>query len=154
MLRSGGTLAIREGGIPARFVPDLTTLIGNGLKERLSEAGKKWMTGHVHDPNGDGKAPYQFGWAQMLRDAGLSDVSERTFMHELMPPFSQEQQTHMLRELAQWAEHGDHEDHEEFLTAADQSALSRLIDPDDPEYIFSRPDLHYREGITIYTGKA
>ena len=57
----------------------------------------------------------------------------------------------MLNELTQWAEHGDRG---EFLSETDRSALSRLIDPDDSEYVFNRPDLHYVEGITVYTGKA
>lgn len=151
VLKPGGTLAIREGGIPARFMPDMMTLIGTGLNERLSEAGKKWMAGHVHHPGSDGHTPYPFGWTQLLRDAGLTHVSVRTFIHEFMPPFSEEQQAHMLNELTQWAEHGDRG---EFLSETDRSALSRLIDPDDSEYVFNRPDLHYVEGITVYTGKA
>jgi hypothetical protein len=27
-----------------------------------------------------------------------------------------------------------------------------LVDPDDAEYVFNRPDLHFIEGITVYVG--
>ena len=87
----------------------------------------------------------------MLRDAGLTDVLAKTFILEFMPPFSHEQQTHMLNGLTRWAED---EGHIDLLTPADQITVERLIDPNDPEYVFNRPDLHYTEGVTVYTGKA
>ena len=151
VLKPGGTLAIREGGLPVRFMPDTTNLTGTGLNERLAEAGKKWMAGHVHFDDDQHHSPYHFDWTQMLRDAGLTDVVAKTFILEFMPPFTDDQKTHMLNGLTSSA---DSESRGQFLSSSDRSTLTRLIDPDDPEYIFNRPDLHYREGITIYTGKA
>ena len=58
VLKPGGTLAIREGELSSRFLPDTTTLTGTGLNERIAEAGKKWMAEHVHFE--DGHTPYPF----------------------------------------------------------------------------------------------
>ena len=151
VLNPGGTLALREGGLPARFLPDTMQFAATGLNERLAGAAKQWMAGHVHFDEEDGHAPYPFGWTQMLRDAGLTDVSAKTFILEFMPPFSNEQQEHLLSGLTRWSED---EGHRELISQDDLSAVSQLIDPNSPEYVFNRPDLHYTEGITIYTAKA
>ena len=50
----------------------------------------------------------------------------------------------------QWVKPAIDEAREDYLSAADRSALKRLIDPDDAEYVFNRPDLHFIEGITVY----
>jgi hypothetical protein len=56
----------------------------------------------------------------------------------------------LLGGLTRWA---TDESREDYLSESDRSALKRLIDPDDAEYVFGRPDLHFIEGITIYVGR-
>ncbi|MDP6823322.1 MAG: methyltransferase domain-containing protein [Dehalococcoidia bacterium] len=144
----GGRLAIREGGIGARFMPTTMELTGTGLNERLSAAMERWFASHVHF-EGDA-VPYPYGWTQLLRDAGMADVTARTFIHEFLPPFSDEQQQFLIGGLTRWA---TDESREGYLSEKDRSALKRLIDPDDTEYVFDRPDLHFIQGITIYVGQ-
>ncbi|MDA1258187.1 MAG: hypothetical protein O3C10_10170, partial [Chloroflexi bacterium] len=92
---------------------------------------------------------YPYGWTQLLRDAGLKDVTARTFICEFLPPFSDSQKNFMIGGLTRWAED---EEREGYMSETDRSVLKRLIDPDDPEYVFNRPDLHFIEGITVYVG--
>ncbi|MBT3941847.1 MAG: class I SAM-dependent methyltransferase, partial [Chloroflexi bacterium] len=145
----GGRLAIREGGVAARFMPTTMELTGTGLNERLADAMESWFASHVHFA--EDAVPYSYGWTQLLRDSGLPNVSAKTFVHEFVQPFTEEQQTFLLGGLTRWAED---EGREAYLSGADRSALKRLIDPDDNEYVFNRPDLHFIEGITVYVGSS
>ena len=147
IIAPGGKLAIREGGVSARFMPTTMELTGTGLNERLADAMESWFASHVHFA--EDAVPYPYGWTQLLRDAGMKDVTARTFIHEFLPPFSEEQQTFLLGGLTRWA---TDESREDYLSEEDRSALKRLIDPDDVEYVFNRPDLHFIEGITVYVG--
>ncbi len=114
----------------------------------IREANKKWMASHVHFE--EDQVPYAFGWTQLLRDAGLTHISARTFVHEFISPFSEAQVAHLLAGLTEWVEA---EARAEYLPEADRLALARLIDPNDSEYVFDRPDLHFMEGVTIYVGR-
>ena len=117
------------------------------LNERLAEALERWFGGHVHFE--EDVVLYPYGWTQLRRDAGLKDVTARTFICEFLPPFSGSQQSFLLGGLTRWA---TDEAREDYLSEADRSALKRRIHPDDAEYVFNRPDLHFIEGITVYVG--
>ncbi len=143
----GGKVAIREGGVSARFMPTTMELTGTGLNERLADAMESWFASHVHFA--EDAVLYPYGWTQLLRDAGMKNVTARTFIHEFLPPFTELQQSFLLGGLTRWA---TDESRKDYLPEKDRSALKRLIDPDDVEYIFDRPDLHFIEGITVYVG--
>ena len=130
-------------------MPTTMELTGTGLNERLADAMESWFASHVHFA--EDAVPYSYGWTQLLRDSGLPNVSAKTFVHEFVQPFTEEQQTFLLGGLTRWAED---EGREAYLSGADRSALKRLIDPDDNEYVFNRPDLHFIEGITVYVGSS
>ena len=143
----GGKLAIREGGVSARFMPTTMELTGTGLNERLADAMESWFASHVHF--GEDAVSYPYGWTQLLRDAGMEDVTARTFIHEFLAPFTELQQSFLLGGITRWA---TDESRRDYLSEKDRSALKRLIDPGDVEYVFNRPDLHFIEGITVYVG--
>jgi ubiquinone/menaquinone biosynthesis C-methylase UbiE len=143
----GGKLAIREGGVSARFMPTTMELTGTGLNERLADAMESWFVSHVHFA--EDAVPYPYGWTQLLRDAGMEDVTARTFIHEFLAPFTELQQSFLLGGITRWA---TDESRRDYLSEKDRSALKRLIDPGDVEYVFNRPDLHFIEGITVYVG--
>ena len=142
-----GSVAIREGGVSARFMPTTTELTGTGLNERLADAMETWFASHVHFE--ENAVPYPYGWTQLLRDSGLPIVRARTFVHEFLTPFTDEQKTFLMGGLVRWV---DDESREGYLSRRDRSALKRLVDPEDDEYVFKRPDLHFIEGITVYVG--
>jgi len=146
-VRSGGKLALREGSIRTRFLPDDIGIGEPGLEDRLDVAFQRWFTASVR---ADG-VRYPFGWTQMLRDAGLTDVTAHTFMLEALPPFSDVQIAYMGRHLRRWV---DSDERKALLEAGDADVLTSLLDPASASYVFKRPDLYLHEMVTVYVGTA
>jgi ubiquinone/menaquinone biosynthesis C-methylase UbiE len=146
-VRSGGKLALREGSIRTRFLPDDIGIGAPGLEDRLDVAFHKWFSASVR---ADG-VRYPFGWTQMLRDAGLTDVTARTFMLEALPPFTDVQISYMGRHLRRWV---DNDERKGMLAEGDAEVLTALLDPAAPSYVFKRPDLYLHEMVTVYVGTA
>lgn len=55
----------------------------------------RWFWPRVR--SGEHAVRYPFGWTQLLRDAGLQDVTVKTFLLELVPPFTSPQVEYMAR---------------------------------------------------------
>jgi len=87
----------------------------------------------------------------LLTDGGFTNVSAKTFMLEILPPFSHVQTEFMLNILNRWV---NNEERKEFLSSEDAEVVQRLTESGNPEYAFNRSDLHYMEGLTVYTGQA
>ena len=94
---------------------------------------------------------YPHGWTQLLTDGGFTNVSARTFFLESLPPFSHVQVEFMLNLLKRWI---DNEERTAFIPCDGAEVIKRLTDPQSPDYAFNRVDLHFREGLTVYTGQA
>ena len=149
MLKPGGRFALREGGLRPRFLPTDTGITAPGLEDRLEVAFDQWFQKNVRE--GEGVVRYPHGWTQLLADAGLTNVSAKTFMLELLPPFSHAHTEFMLNLIKRWV---NSEERTAFISAEDAEAIRQLTDPQSPDYAFNRDDLHYMEGITVYTGQA
>lgn len=149
VLKPGGRFALREGGLRPRFLPTDIGITEPGLEDRLEVAFDRWFQKFVRQ--GEGVVRYPYGWTQLLADGGLTNVSAKTFMLELLPPFSHVQETFMLNLLNRWA---NREEYKAFVTVEDAEAIHRLTDSRSPDYAFNRKDLHYMEGLTVYTGQA
>lgn len=146
-LRSGGKLALREGSIRTRFLPDDIGLGAPGLEDRLDVAFQRWFSSNVRE----GGVRYPFGWTQMLREAGLVDVTARTFMLEALPPFTDVAISYMGRHLRRWVEN---DERKVFLDAGDAEILAELTDPTSEHWVFKRSDLYLHEMVTVYVGTA
>jgi SAM-dependent methyltransferase len=146
-VRSGGKLALREGSIRTRFLPDDIGIGAPGLEDRLDVAFQRWFAARVR---ADG-VRYPFGWTQMLRDAGLTDITARTFMLEALPPFTDVQISYMGRHLRRWV---DNDERKALLDDGDEDVLTALLDPASASYVFKRPDLYLHEMVTVYVGSA
>ncbi|MEX2598504.1 MAG: methyltransferase domain-containing protein [Dehalococcoidia bacterium] len=146
LLKPGGRLVLREGMTNSRFLPEDLGIGERGLEARLEVAFHQWFSANVR---GDG-VPYPFGWTQMLRDAGLSDVTARTFLLEALPPFTDAQVRYMSQHLKRWL---DDEDRRSALTSEDIATLERLTDPASDHFVFARPDLQLVETVTVYVGR-
>jgi len=147
VVRGGGKLTLREGSIRTRFLPDDIGIGEPGLEDRLDVAFHRWFTAGVRA----GGVRYPFGWTQMLRDAGLTDVTARTFMLEALPPFTDVQIAYMGRHLRRWV---DNDDRRALLDDGDADVLTSLLDPASTHYVFKRPDLYLHEMVTVYVGTA
>ena len=149
VLKPGGRLALREGGLRPRFLPIDTGVGAPGLEDRLDVAFEAWF--HTHVRGGEGVAAYPFGWTQLLRDAGLANVTARSFMLEVLPPLQTLQVEFMTNLLRHWV---DSDERRGFISLEDAETINKLIDPECPQYAFDRQDLHYMEGVTVYLGEA
>jgi ubiquinone/menaquinone biosynthesis C-methylase UbiE len=147
VVKPGGRLALREGSVRTRFLPDDIGLGAPGLEDRLDVAFQEWFTANVR--SGEGSVRYPYGWTQMLTDAGFHDVTAKSFLLEALPPFSDEQISYMGRHIRRWVE----DDHRrEMLDHDDVHALGELVNPAGAHFVFGRQDLHLRELVTVYVG--
>ena len=149
VLKPGGRLALREGGLRPRFLPTDLGIGEPGLEDRLEVAFQRWFHAHVRAV--EGAVSYPYGWTQLLRDAGLADVTAKTFLLELLPPLTDLQVEYMLRLVSRWVES---DERRAFLNVEDAEVIAELVNSEAPSYAFKRQDLHYQEGVTVYLGRA
>lgn len=141
VLRKGGRLAVREDGMHTWVLP-LDTGVGRpGLEYRTTAAFMEWFE---DDRLGRGRVP--FGWAEVLRKAGLKEVRPKAFLFEATPPFTPDQREYLRKYLRGRLR--------ESLTADDKTALERLTDPKSDHDFAKRPDLHVVSVSTVYLGIA
>lgn len=149
VLKPAGRLALREDFFWHNLLPHDVGLGAPGLQYRIAArdaercgAWRRTLPGAV---------AYPHGWTRLLRDAGCADVRARTFVAELLPPFTAEDRAHLgrsLRSLRDEAARGDG------FGDDDRRAIERLTDPDDPAYALDRPDLYFVDTATVYVGAA
>jgi SAM-dependent methyltransferase len=139
-LRPGGVLALREGGLPLRWLPSYAD---RGLSARIDAINAELSAGHAHPM---GAMEPARAWPELLRDAGLEPVS-RTFLLDLPAPLGESARTGLWRNLRMTREMIG-----EQLTAEDAALLDRLTDDHDPEGVLHRPDVFLLRASTIHTG--
>ena len=85
-----------------------------------------------------------------LRRAKLRNVTVRTFMIERMSPLQPADEAYLLEALFRqtWGERLS-----PYLSRSDYRELSRLCDPDDPQYALGRPDFHFLQTLTFAVGE-
>lgn len=146
VLTPGGRLALREGGIHARLLPDDIGICEPGLEDRLAAAFHVSFQQHAR---GDDAVRYPFGWTHALADAGFNDVTAKSFLLEALPPFTDAQIRYCSRHLRRWIED---DERRALLSAEDVAALKTLTDPQSEHYVFGRDDLHLTNVVTVYAG--
>ena len=142
LIRPGGLLALREGGLPTRFLPDGVTA---GLLARLEAIGEDLVAAAEHPM---GVVPHQGGWPDLLGEAGLQPAGSRTFLLDLPAPVSPAVREYLHGRLAMMQElAGDH------MTPADSEALSGLLDPHAPDGVLRRADVFLLTASTVHTAR-
>lgn len=142
LVRPGGLLAVREGGLSGRFLPDG---VAPGLLARLEAIGEERVAAGDHPM---GVLPSRSGWPDLMRAAGLRLAGSRSFLLDLPAPVTDEarryvhHQLTMAREIAADA-----------LGPADVALLDRLLDPDAPEGVLRRADLFVLAAATVHTAQ-
>ena len=149
VLKPRHRLALREGGLPSRFLPVDPGVGRPGLEDRLQAHYQEWFAAHVR--SGEGSVAHPYGWTQTLRDAGFSNVTAKSFLVEQLPPFNDDQTAYMRGQLARWVES---DERRSLLSHDDAEAVDQLVDPESEHYAFRRMDLHYLEAVTVYVGEA
>jgi SAM-dependent methyltransferase len=146
VLRPGGRLALREGGMRPNFLPDDIGIGAPGLNDRIHAAHAAWFGENVR---GEGATRYPHGWLHALAEAGLRDVSVRTFVLEATAPFTDPQVKYIARQLRRWSEDGPRR---AYISDEDAATIAALTDPASEHYVFGRDDLHLVETVSIYVG--
>ena len=145
VVKPEGRLVLREGSIRTRFLPDDIGMGEPGLEDRMDVAYQRWFAAGVRG----GGVRYPYGWLRMLSEAGLTDVTAKTFMLEAIAPFTDVQISYMGRHLRRWT---DNEERRALLAPGDAEILDQLLDPSSEHFVFSRTDLYLHEMVTVYVG--
>lgn len=144
-LAPGGTLAVMEGGLPARFLPRDLGFGRPGLQSRIDaleeerfsrmRAGLPGSVSHTED------------WPALLTSAGLHHTRTRTFLLDLPAPATDRARAYVADTLTRTREMFAEE-----LEPEDRATLDRLIDPEDRASVHHRPDVFVLAAHTVHTG--
>ncbi|GGM12889.1 class I SAM-dependent methyltransferase [Dactylosporangium sucinum] len=147
LLKPGGRLAIAEGGLRPRHLPWDLGVGEPGLEVRLDAAQDRWFARMRAEL--PGSVPMPYGWPEALRRAGLEEVTTRTFLLERPVPLSAADRERVVASLGkrlEWLRDTD------LLTDADRRTWERLLDPDSPDWLGHRGDLHSVEARSVQLG--
>jgi SAM-dependent methyltransferase len=141
----GGRLALAEGGVGARILPWDIGFGKPGLHARLETAGSLRMEAENTER---GAAPMPYGWTRALRLAGLSNIEIRTEFIDRPAPLTGADLDEALDSLAARVEWFG-----AFLAPEDRKTWKTLLDPDHPQWLGNRDDLHHWEIRAVYIGR-
>ncbi|GAA5081715.1 class I SAM-dependent methyltransferase [Streptomyces similanensis] len=143
-LAPGGTLALLEGGLPARYLPRDFGIGRPGLQARLDAIeADRFSRMRAELP---GSVRESEDWAALMKAAGLEPAGTRSFLLDLPAPLSAEARAYVVATLDRLrAGLGDG------LDAEDRAALDRLLDPEDEASVHRRPDVFVLKAHTVHT---
>ncbi|MEH0574270.1 class I SAM-dependent methyltransferase [Streptomyces sp. B21-108] len=143
-LAPGGTLAIMEGGLPARFLPRDLGFGRPGLEARLDALEAEWFARMRADL--PGSVAETEDWAGLLGAAGLKHTRTRSFLLDLPAPASDRARAHIVASLSRLRDvFGD------TLDPDDRATLDRLLDPQDEGGVHRRADVFVLAAHTVHT---
>ncbi|MFR9798821.1 class I SAM-dependent methyltransferase [Streptomyces sp. MS06] len=143
-LAPGGTLALMEGGLPARFLPRDIGLGRPGLQARLDVLEEEWFDRMRTEL--PGSVAVAEDWPALLASTGLKHARSRTFLLDLPAPAGDRVRAYVAASLGRLRERfGDD------LAAGDRAVLDRLLDPQDPAGVHRRSDVFVLAAHTVHT---
>ncbi|MFC8999192.1 class I SAM-dependent methyltransferase [Streptomyces rochei] len=143
-LAPGGTLAVLEGGLPARFLPRDIGIGRPGLQARMHALEEDSFA--EMRANTPGSVTETEDWPAMLTAAGLDHTGTRSFLLDLPAPLSDEARAYVTTALSRLRDRiGDG------LDATDRDTLDRLLDPADEASAHRRTDVFVLVAHTVYT---
>ncbi len=145
-LAPGGTLALLEGGLPARFLPRDLGIGRPGLQARLDALEEEWFARMRADL--PGAVAETEDWPGLMAAAGLRHTGTRSFLLDLPAPTTDRARDHVATVLSRTRDgFGDE------LDATDRATLDRLLDPEDPASVHRRRDVFVLAAHTVYTAE-
>jgi SAM-dependent methyltransferase len=143
-LAPGGTLAVLEGGLPARFLPRDIGIGRPGLQARMHAVEEDAFA--EMRANTPGSVAETEDWPAMLTAAGLKHTGTRSFLLDLPAPLTDEARVYVTTSLSRLRDRiGDG------LDATDRATLDRLLDPADEAGAHRRQDVFVLVAHTVYT---
>lgn len=143
-LAPGGTLAVMEGGLPARCLPRDIGIGRPGLQARMDAVEADWFTRMRTEL--PGSVAHTEDWPALLTAAGLQHARSRTFLLDLPAPAGDRVRAHVVERLTRTRDRLSGE-----LDADDRATLDRLLDPADEASVHQRPDVFYLAAHTVHT---
>lgn len=143
-LAPGGTLALLEGGLPARFLPRDIGFGRPGLQARLDALEAEWFTRMRAELPGAVRETED--WPALLTAAGLKHTGTRSFLLDLPAPVADEARGYVVNSLTRLREALADD-----LDPDDRSTLDRLLDPEDDAGVHRRKDVFVLKAHTVYT---
>ncbi|MFE3494638.1 class I SAM-dependent methyltransferase [Streptomyces sp. NPDC059175] len=145
-LRTGGLLALFEGGLQPRHLPRDIGIGRPGLESRIDAAQAAWFDGMRTDLP-DSK-PEVEDWRALLHAAGLGATGTRSFLLDVPAPVTAAVREHLVHAFS-WQRTAL----EGRLDADDVGVLDRLLDPNDPEGLMHRQDCYLLVARTVHTAR-
>ncbi|MBQ1161469.1 class I SAM-dependent methyltransferase [Streptomyces sp. A73] len=143
-LRPGGVLAVREGGLPTRFLPRDIGVGRPGLQARLDVAEEDWFSAMRAELPGHTRTVED--WPALLVAAGLAPTGSRTFLTDLSAPLDPVARAHVRARVERFRENLADD-----LAAEDLATLDTLLDDASPDGILRRPDVFLLTATTVHT---
>ncbi|MFJ1803564.1 class I SAM-dependent methyltransferase [Streptomyces sp. NPDC088180] len=146
LLRPGGTVALVEGGLPTRRLPRDIGIGQPGLEARMGAAAATRFE-HMRSELPGAKRETE-DWSALFAAVGLVPQGTRSFLLDLPAPLSRPARDHVVASITR-----EREVLGGLLTAEDSAVLDRLLDPEDPEGLHHRPDVHLLTARTVHLGR-
>jgi SAM-dependent methyltransferase len=146
-LAPGGTLALLEGGLPARYLPRDVGFGRPGLQARIDAVEADRFTAMRAEL--PGAVQVTEDWPGLLTSVGLRGATSRTFLLDLPAPLPDEARAFVVTMFQRHRDAlGEH------LDATDLATIDRLVDPDDKASLYHRPDVFVLAAHTIHVAEA
>lgn len=144
LLRPGGRIALGQSSL----VPDMYFAWDSRLERMTNEAVRQYYRDRYRIEERDLAAVRSI--VGVLRRARLRNVTARTFMIERVSPVSPADEGYLLQAIFRdtWGERL-----RAYLPADDYAELTRLCDPQHPQYALRRPDFHFLQSFSLAVGE-
>ena len=142
LLRPGGRLALGQSG----FLPEMFFAWDARLERVAREADRAYYLDRYGLDERDTAAVR--GLVGLLRGAGLQEVRPHTVIVERVAPLARFDEDYLIQTIFRgtWGERL-----QPYLSLQDYAELTRLCDPQSPEFALRRPDFHFLQTFTLIT---
>ncbi|WP_368564656.1 class I SAM-dependent methyltransferase [Pseudoxanthomonas sp. UTMC 1351] len=143
LLRPGGRIALGQSSL----LPDMYFAWDSRLERLTNEAVRQYYR-HRYQLSERGLTAVR-SLVGLLRAAGLHNVTARTFMIERVSPVSAQDEHYLVEAIFQstWGARL-----RPYLLKEDYEQLTRLCDPEHPDFALRRPDFHFLQSFTLVVG--
>lgn len=145
LVRPGGRLAIVESGLRQQVLPWDVGVGEPGLEARLHRAREDWFGEMRAEMPGSVRLPV--GWSQALSEAGLAEAHSWNYVVDRPAPATGPVLDAVVRHL-EWLQGAA----QERSAPEDVEALDQLLDPDGPNYVGHRGDVHLLAAHGVHVG--
>ncbi len=144
LLRDGGRIALGQSSL----LPDMYFAWDSSLERLTNEAVRQYYRDRYRLAERELTGVRSI--VGIARRAKLRNVQVRTFMIERVSPLSAKDEAYLLEAIFHdtWGERL-----QPYLSSSDYEELSRLCDPQHPDFALHRPDFHFLQTFTLVVGE-